>query len=81
MKMIAGVFLLVSLTMLVFGGMYAVQLGHDDAATAIESDNNTNLEATNQAVESVFILNSSIPVLFLLLVVMALAGMLWVSIK
>jgi hypothetical protein len=83
MKVIAGVFLLVSVSMLVFGGIAILQMEHDAAinSTTVNELDSSGIDATSQGLVATMSLAGAIPILLLLLVVIALAGMLWFSIR
>lgn len=83
MKVIAGVFLLVSVSMLVFGGIAILQMEHDAAinSTTVNELDSSGIYATSQGLVATMSLAGAIPILLLLLVVIALAGMLWFSIR
>ena len=83
MKVIAGVFLLVSVSMLVFGGIAILQTEHDAAinSTTVNELDSSGIDATSQGLVATMSLAGAIPILLLLLVVIALAGMLWLSIR
>lgn len=83
MKVIAGVFLLVSVSMLVFGGIAILQMEHDAAinSTTVNELDSSGIDATSQGLVATMSLAGAIPILLLLLVIIALAGMLWFSIR
>lgn len=83
MKVIAGVFLLVSVSMLVFGGIAILQMEHDAAinSTIVNELDSSGIDATSQGLVATMSLAGAIPIFLLLLVIIALAGMLWFSIR
>jgi hypothetical protein len=84
MKVIAAAFLFISVSMLIFGGVYILQGEHDAAAESIEWNNLTtgdDMEAANQGVVATMTLASAIPIFLFLLLIIGLAGMLYFSIR
>jgi hypothetical protein len=69
--------------MLVFGGIAILQMEHDAAinSTTVNELDSSGIDATSQGLVATMSLAGAIPILLLLLVVIALAGMLWFSIR
>lgn len=84
MKVIAASFLLVSVSMLIFGGVYILQGEHDAAQESITWNNLTtgdDLDAANQGVVATMTLAAAIPIFLFLLLIIGLASMLYFSIR
>jgi len=82
MKLIAAFFLMVMLSVTIFAGTYAMQAESDNAQESIDYNFlNTSIETTDTAMVSGIGLLSGVIILVFLLVVVALVGVLWSSIR
>ncbi len=84
MKVIAAAFLFISVSMLIFGGIYILQGEHDAATESITNNGlatGNDLTSANQGVVATMTLAAGIPIFLFLLLIVGLAGMLYFSIR